>query len=151
MIGFFEVMQLRIVRKQALLSILSLVVWLAAVNHCFLEHFLSKGSLVAAGDVTSQSDSSGDKCPLHSERDPDSHEDGKPCGGVALTKSWGKLDITDAELLPVVSLPNQIPSIAPARLTHTSILPGADLHFNLSTRPFDSLSVASNAPPASLI
>lgn len=136
--------------KRSLLSIISLLVWIAASNHCFLEYLVSSSSAVAASGISEEGTPSGTKCPLHSEEDTTSHEDGKPCGGAALTNNWAKLGVTDTELLPILSLPLRVSLVAPTKLTPASVQSDVGPLLPFSTRPFLSLSIASNAPPRKL-
>jgi len=126
-------------------SVLFLLLWFAAVNHCGIEALVGAFS---GSPITSQ-DFGG--CGSHSDGDPSSHTEGVPCelgpmvqpvekGQVAFQVSALNADMFSLLLSGAISQGNRI-----------VIRPGTLEPFFGPKESLASLTIASNAPPSLLV
>lgn len=123
----------------SLLTPLFILFWVAGTNHCAIEFLFSSGTPSTQGE-----------CEKHSEKSPDSHQEGQPCISKALISS-DKPNLTGVKLVQ--------DSLAPVNLFLQALVSGFKddtqvsnfLLYDSALEPYGgrlvSLTIASNAPP----
>lgn len=135
-------------KKAKLISIITLLVWFAASNHCFLEEVFLSRAFASESDVLATPESPPVECPAHSADDHRaSHQEGAPCGGAVLASGGAKLEVSQAQLVPLFPLPLIFSVETPTILTISASTPQVEVLAPFVDRAFLSLSLASNAPP----